>query len=407
MFFKLALRNLLRNRRRTLVTVLAIAAGFAAINLFGGYVANVFGGLQRQAIHGETLGHLTVTRPGFFQQGKIRQEDFLIEAPEIERLTALMMTTGAIDFVSPRLSLSGLVSDGSTSTIFIADAIVRTDLSKIRQDFRPERGGFLDPDNAVGIVLAENLASALSMSKGSTGVLFTSTLTGQANALDFDVVDVYDTGNASTNDKAILLPLDMARELLQTEGAERLTLMLKDATQTRQVQQQLTSLFQAQGLNFEVHNWEQLSAFYSQVKGLFNMIFSFIFAIVSVIVVMSIINTMSMIIVERTREIGTLRSLGMQKYHVLQMFCLEGFLIGLAGCGLGLLITVLVGSLINATGFSYIPPNSSSPVPLLVNFELMMMLATLAALSVFTVVSSLVPARRAASAEITDALRHI
>jgi len=245
------------------------------------------------------------------------------------------------------------------------------------------------------------------MEKGSTGVLFTSTLTGQANAFDVDVVDIYDTGNASTNDKAIILPLQLARDLLQTEGAQRLTVMLKDGSQAKVVQQQLIQLFAEQGLNYEVKNWEELSAFYGQVKGLFNMIFSFIFAIVSVIVIMSIINTMSMIIVERTREIGTLRSLGMQKIDVLSLFSIEGLLIGICGCVVGLLITLLVGVSINASGFSYIPPNSSSPVLLLVNFESPIILGTLIALSLFTVLSSLVPARRAAESEITDALRHI
>jgi len=407
MLFKLALRNLLRNRRRSLVTILAIGAGFAAINLFGGYVSNVFGGLERQAIHGETLGHLTISKPGYFEQGNINQEDYILTAEEITRVSNVIYNTNLVEFISPRLAISGLISDGEFSTIFIGDAIVRTDLAKIRKDFRPERGGFLDEENPYGLVLATNLASALSMEKGSTGVLFTSTLTGQANAFDVDVVDIYDTGNASTNDKAIILPLQLARDLLQTEGAQRLTVMLKDGSQAKVVQQQLIQLFAEQGLNYEVKNWEELSAFYGQVKGLFNMIFSFIFAIVSVIVIMSIINTMSMIIVERTREIGTLRSLGMQKIDVLSLFSIEGLLIGICGCVVGLLITLLVGVSINASGFSYIPPNSSSPVLLLVNFESPIILGTLIALSLFTVLSSLVPARRAAESEITDALRHI
>lgn len=407
MLLKLAIRNLFRNRRRSLVTMLAIMAGFASVNLFGGYIANVFAGLQRQAIQGENLGHLTVARSGYFEQGNISQEDYILNGDEINRIVGLLGGMGSMEFVSPRLSLSGLISDGELSTIFIGDALVRTDLRRIRKDFRPERGGFLAEENSLGIVVAQNLAEALALEPGSTAVLFSSTLTGQANAYDVDIIDTYDTGNAATNDKSIILPLELARNLLATDGAESLTVVLKDTMATEAVRKELEVLFAEQGLMLEVRTWEQLSSFYRQVRNLFNMIFSFIFSIVLIIVVMSIINTMSMVVVERTREIGTLRSLGMQRGRVLQLFSLEGFMIAVAGCSIGLLVTFGMGALVNAAEFTYTPPNSSSPVRLLVDFKPTLILGSLAALSAFAIASSILPARRAARSGITDSLRHV
>ncbi len=407
MLVKLALRNLFRNRRRSVVTILAIMAGFAAVNLFGGYIANVFAGLQRQAIQGEKLGHLTIARNGYFEQGNISQEDYVLTGEEVTQIYKLLADNPRIEFISQRLTLSGLISDGEYSTIFIGDAIVRSDLLRLRKDFKPERGGFLDESNAIGIAVAENLADALSLEKGSNAVLFSSTLSGQANAYDVDIVDIYDTGNAATNDKAIILPLELARNLLATDGAESLTVVLTDAGLTESTKQMLNQRFAQAGLKLEVKSWQELSSFYRQVKNLFNMIFSFIFTIVLVIVVMSIVNTMSMVVVERTREIGTLRAIGMQKERVMALFSLEGLLISIVGCLLGLVVTTAVGTAVNIAEFTYTPPNSSSSVRLLINFEAPLIIGSLAALTLFSVVSSMLPARRASKADITEALRHV
>jgi len=137
------------------------------------------------------------------------------------------------------------------------------------------------------------------------------------------------------------------------------------------------------------------------------MIFSFIFAIVVIIAFMSIVNTMSMVVIERTREIGTLRSIGMQRPAVMWLFSFEGLLLALVGCALGLVILFGVGGLINMSGLTYVPPNSSTPVRLLVNFPPAVIFAALGAVILFTVLASIAPARRAANASISESLRHV
>lgn len=407
MLMTLAFKNLSRNRRRTIATVLAIALGFMSVALFGGYITNVYAGLSRQAIQGEKLGHLTIAKPGYFSLGNINQEDYIFSAAEQARIRAAVKGMTGVELLSPRLSISGLLSNGEQSAIFIGDGIVREDLPKIRKDFRPESGGFLDPDNPIGVALSRNLAKALSLEKGETGVLFVSTLSGQANALDIEVADIYDTGNAATNDKAVILPFDMAQTLLDTEGAERISVVLTDKDATPAAREEIAQRLQKAGIEVEIKTWEELSSFYRQVRNLFNMIFSFIFSIVLVIVIMSIINTMSMVVMERTREIGTLRSIGMQRGALVRLFAFEGFLLGLIGCAVGLALTLAIGSGLNAAEFTYTPPNSSSQVRLLIDFEPRIILAALVALCVFSIASSFVPARKSAHANITEALRYV
>src|SRR5512147_578738 len=114
--FKLALRGLMRNRHRSMVTLLAIAFGFSAIALFAGYTHNIYDGLGRQSIHGEMLGHLTLYKKGMRTEGKLDPERYLLAAQEVDAITRLLKEEEHVKLVAPRLGMSGLVSNGRAST---------------------------------------------------------------------------------------------------------------------------------------------------------------------------------------------------------------------------------------------------------------------------------------------------
>ncbi len=161
------------------------------------------------------------------------------------------------------------------------------------------------------------------------------------------------------------------------------------------------------GFGVEIKTWNELSVFYNQVKNLFDMIFLFIFSIVLVIVVMSIINTMSMSVMERTREIGTMRALGLKRYGVKFLFATEGVLLGLLGSIAGGLIFFAVYSIIIATHPTYIPPASSNPVPLRVDLVWPALAMSVVFMAMLSFAAAFVPARRSARMTIVDALGHI
>src|SRR5208283_885348 len=108
--------------------------------------------------------------------------------------------------------------------------------------------------------------------------------------------------------------------------------------------------------------------FYSKVRGMFDMMFLFIFCIVIVIVVMSTVNTMGMAVLERTREIGTLRALGLKRRGVSILFAMEGSLLGLLGALVGVVLHVIVWAIIKEISPTYAAPGISAPVPLVVYF---------------------------------------
>lgn len=415
---KLALRGLARNRRRSLVTLLAIAFGFAAITLFAGYTHNVYSGLQRQSIYGALLGHLTVSKRGMKTAGKLDPERYMFTQREVDSITKLLRNEPHIKLIAPRLALSGLMSNGRASTIFIAEGIEPVAMQGLQADAFSEQeiasGRFkgaikkLDPAHPDVAELSSGLVELLHLKVGGLAVVLSNTLSGQANALDISVGNVFNTGNAGSNDKYMFVSLALARNLLDAAGrADRLTILLDAADQTEAVRASLRKKLRAAGFDVEIQTWRELSDFYNQVHGMFDMIFGFIFSIVLTVVIMSVANSMGMTVVERTREIGTLRAIGLKRRGVVRLFTAESMLLSLIGCITGLLITLLVRWGINLADISYMPPNSASSVPLLVDLDRARILFTFGLMCLVGTMAAYLPARRAAKSDIIDALGHV
>jgi putative ABC transport system permease protein len=403
----LALKNVFRNRRRSFVTHAAIAFGLAAINLFSGYISNVYAGLEQQAVMGERLGHLTIFRRGFLLEGKLNPKRYLFSPDDTRKIEALIRDEPGAKLVSPRLSLNGLISNGEASTIFIGEGIVPQHNDMLDAGEADDVGGRLDPRHGAGAAVSSDLAKLLNLKTGDTFSLLASTMDGQANAVDADVVDIFNTGSAGTNDKYVLTSLALAQSLMNTESVERFVVLLDNELLTGKVRFDLARQLRAAGFDVEIKTWQELSSFYTQVRQLFDMIFSFIASIVLVISAMSVAITMSMAVVERTREIGTLRALGLTTAGVVRLFSLEGLWIAVLGCLSGFVITVLAAVAINASGIGYVPPNSSHRVLLQVDLDWLRMALIGLAVSFFAVLCAAWPAWRATRIEVVDALSFV
>jgi putative ABC transport system permease protein len=403
----LGLRNLRRNYRRSLTTALSIAFGFAAIALFSGYTKMVYFGLTEQAVHGELIGHLSLAKRGMKQEGRLHPERYLLRPEEIAKISDIVHQQFPEARIAPRLALSGLASNGKVSTIFLADGVNAGDMKALRGPFF-NASGALSADSSQGITMAGGLAALLGMKNGDDASLLVSTLHGQANASDATVIDTYTTGNAGLEDKAMFVPLDMAQSLYDaTDRADRLTVLLPDISQADAARSQLTSALAAAGLDVEISTWQELSAFYRQVKGMFDMIFGFILSIVLTIVVMSVTNAMSMSVIERTREIGTLRAIGLLQTGVIKLFVTEALLLIGIGCITGLILALLVRVGVNGAGITYTPPNGTGKVALLVGLDAGKMVFTFVVLSLLGLTAAIFPARRAARQPVTESLAHV
>jgi putative ABC transport system permease protein len=408
-WIRLALRNILRNKRRSLVTLLAIAVGFAAISLFRGYSSHMYSGLKIMAIRGEGLGHLTIFKAGWLEKGKLDPEKYMFSKSEIERISKLVTDETGVVLATPQINLSGIVSNGTVSTIFIAQGVVPRDDRTIKGTwaaFRPIKGEGLNEKKSYGVEMSQDLARFLNLAPGKDGVVMAPTLGGQMNALDIHVSGVYDTGSDATNDKYMRLSFNFAQSLLDTEKADRIVVLLENTEKTEKMRTLLLAKLAAAGIACEIKTWNELSLFYSKVRGMIDMMFLFIFCIVLVIVVMSTVNTMGMAVLERTKEIGTLRALGLKRRGISMLFAMEGGLLGLLGSLIGVVLHFCVWAAIRAIEPTYTPPGVSNPVSLTVDLVPQALILLSICLIILSLIAAIMPAKRAARQNIVNALGH-
>jgi putative ABC transport system permease protein len=158
-----------------------------------------------------------------------------------------------------------------------------------------------------------------------------------------------------------------------------------------------------------VIDYETLNPYYGQTMGMFAVMFGFISVLIGAIVLFTVTNTMSMVVVERTSEIGTLRAIGLKRSGIRKMFVTEGIVLGGVSAVLGIGASLAIAWVINEFGLTWIPPGRIEPIPLAVRVagENGMMLASAIGLVVVAGLSALLPAARAARMNIVEALRHV
>jgi len=412
---KIAIRNIIKNKRRSLYTIIAIALGFAAVNIFGGYTEYMFTSLKNAFIYNYANGHLNIFKKGYLEEGKLDPTRFLIKDKELEAIKEICKGDPRILLATPKLEVTGLVSNGKVSTIFFANARVPSDTEFIRAKssgmlakLKLFDGKKLEDEVPSAVGFSSGLARKLAMRIGDTGNLMAPTVEGMINAVDIDLYQTFESPMAELNDKLIDMNLKLAQNLYDTTSVGSITVLLSETDLTNKARAYLLGEFNRTGLEMEVKTWEEMSPFYVKVRDMFDVIFIFVFVIVFVIVVMSVVNTVSMSILERTREIGTLRALGLKRAGVVNLFVIESLLMSVAGSLLGLVMTLIVWYAIKVTEPTWVPPQITRAVPLEVFLVPGYLAGSFFSLIVLSALAAVAPARRAAyEKSIVDDLGYV
>lgn len=407
----LAIRNLFRNGRRSLFTIVAIGLGFLAVNALGGFTAYIFASLKDSYIYAEGNGHLSIFKAGFLEKGKLDPVRYLLSVQELGAMRRILSRHPEVLVATPQLQISGLLSNGQVSTIFVASGRVPSDVDAISRHaagligrIKLYDGQPLSDAALYGIGVSRGLAQQLNLRLGSSAVAMAPTVSGQINALDAQLLQFIDAPIEALEDKLAAVPLKFAQDLYDTASVDRLTVLLKSDDQTEAAKARLAAELAGAGLNVEVKTWNELSPFYTKVKKMFNVIFFITFQIVFLIVVMSVVNTVGMAVMERTREIGTLRALGVKRRGIIALFSLESTMLGAFGSLVGGGMTLSLIYLIKWAHPSWIPPQITREVPLQIYLVPEYWLYSILLLLLLSLLSAILPARKAARLEITHAL---
>ncbi len=401
-WLKFALLNTLRNRRRSAVTVAIAALGTASILLAGGFAIFTYEALAQASAR--NTGHLIVGKPAQFTQDEATPLQHGLDNPDA--LKAQLLADADVRAVLPKVEFSGLVSNGDKSTVMMAVGVSPDDEFAVKGPFLTLKAGEVlagGKSASAEVMLGEALARSLSAKPGSSLTLLASTTDGALNAMDVQVKGIFSTGVPEVDKRLIYTDVLTAQKLLNTQRVSSLGVFLNRMNLTQPAQARL----QAALPQLTVQTWVDQAAFYQGVKALYNRIFGALGIIIGVIVVFVVTNAMAMAIIERTREIGTLRAMGTLPGQLLRTLALEGMLLGGAGAVLGALIALVTSVLLYLFPVQMPPPpGRSGGYPLNIAMDPALYAYTLIVMVALAMLASAWVARKTVHQPVVAALAH-
>lgn len=413
-WIKTGARNLWKNRRRSLFTLAAVALSFTAVNLFAGLILYVFTLLQEGFVHANANGHLTILADGNWHPLTYHPADTLLHEDQVAHILNLCREDPRILLASPQLLLTGLASNGQRSILFAGIGRPAADTKFMQRQARTNvstlemfDGPPLHDEQPEGIGVSAGLAEKLALTNGAPLMLVATTAAGQMNAVDAFMQHQMQAPTDYMRDLLLDLPLHLAQSLADTRGADRVAVLLQHNQSLHPVRRDLLHALHEHTPALTIRTWQESFPSYDRLKNMFSVLFTFLFVIVAIISSLSIVNTISMAVLERTREIGTLRALGLKKKGVLVMFAAESGLLGCAGVAAGMGLTLAIHAWIRIADIQWYPPFLAMKIPLEIHINPVVIASSALVLIALSIVAALLPARRAAGMEIVDAFGHV
>lgn len=398
----IAFRNVLRHRRRSLTGVSSVAFGVIALMLAAGFIQWIYWAMREDTIRSR-LGHMQIVAAGYMENGQADPFKYLLPAHSKER-TAIEQLPG-VETLAPRLGFSGLISLGETTLSFTGEGVDPQREGRLATSMNIRDGTTLAADESNGVLLGEGLAANLGAKVGDTVVIVANTRSGGINAVEAHVRGVFATVSKAYDDSALQLDLSAAQKLLHVNGVHTWVVCLRDTDQTDAVLAQVRKIIAP--TKMEVTPWYEMADFYNKTVSLFSKQVGVMKLIIAIIIVLSISNTLTMSVLERTSEIGTSLALGTTRLQILRQFIGEGLALGILGGVVGLLLGSLLALLVSVIGIPMPPPPGMAHAftgEVRITAALSADAFSLAVIT--TLLASIYPAWRASRLEIVDALRH-
>lgn len=400
----IALRNVFRHRARSLFAISAIVFGVVALLISAGFIEWIYSAMRESVIQSR-FGHLQVARAGYFQNGAADPYQYLI--PEDPKRDAMLRADPRVSVITPRIAFSGLLSRDERTLSFFGEGVQAETETQVSKLLTIGSGQDLSSTDPHGIIMGEGLANSAGLKVGDPVVLLVTTATGGVNGVDAHVRGIFFTSTKAFDDASVRVPIELTRTLIRARGAHTWVIVLNDTAETDNARRAIQSSLAAGWTDLEVIPWHQLADFYTKTVELFSRQVNVVRGIIALIITLSISNTLTATVMERTGEIGALMAMGHRRGKILRAFLTEGFLLGVFGSLLGLMAGIALAQLISAVGIPMpAPPGMSRGFTGAILLTPALELNAVMIVLVTATFASLYPAWRASRMVIVDALRH-
>jgi putative ABC transport system permease protein len=409
-FWLLSLKNLGRNIKRNIATGSAIAFGFAGTLYLGGYAFRTDNYLRVYTIFVAHTGHLAIFKKDGLSRYNTRPNQYSIDKQSQYQIEGVLQGLSQIDFYERKLTGMGLIGNGCKSFPFVASGIEVAVDQKVRSHgellkWMPDLKFFIHgkglwnyPEVQNPIGLSQGLAKALgktkihdevgkevapimpcdssevvdSFAKDANVQLLSGTWSGSMGVLDGEVVNHFTTGFDEGDNSAILISTDYLQKLFDTENIGQYAVWLKEPGDLDEVYNLLKKNFAELKLPLDVYKWnnEKLSPYYYGTVDFLDYLINFIGTVLIVVIGFSILNSVTMTVLERSQEIGMYRSIGLRKNHIQKIFLMESFWLSLISLLAGALIGGLSIFILNSAHIIYYPPGVAGGMSLLIVINL-------------------------------------
>ncbi|MDD2716694.1 MAG: ABC transporter permease [Candidatus Wallbacteria bacterium] len=338
--FRIAFRNIFRNRKRSYLTISVMVFGI----MFSVMGLSYLDGVAESTDNLKYSGDVLITHPDY----PVREKSFSLSANmDTEKAVSLASGIQGIKTVSPRIRFGGMLYKGDLEKKGQGFGITESDYAVLEFDKKIYAGKFLSFKDSTEIMVGRKLADELSLSLGDTVTILTSSRGNSISALNYKVTGFYDLGNGRLN-KSFFITLSAAQDLLDMAGTVTECLFFLDSHERALEVKKLISA----KTDLLVRNWQliglngQMVSVMAWARRIMLMVFCFLSGI-------AIVNTMMMVVFERRREIGIFKALGMTDWQIGKLICLEGTLLGFCGALIGAILGGAVALFFSIHGINF------------------------------------------------------
>ena len=402
MLTKIASRNIWRSKKRSLIIIIAVSIGLWA----GIFMMAFYNGMIEQRVYTaitSELSHIQLHHPEFRKEYEIKYY-----LPKGRKMLAIISNDSQIKAASGRIIIKGMIASASGSSGITINGVMPAK-EQILTNLKGKiiKGNYFNTEKTNEIILSEKLRKKLKLNLNKKTILTFQDIEGNLASAAFRITALYKTTNTPYDDSNVFVKITDIDSLAGIPNAiNEIAVLLKSNTFLDESQNHLKQKF----TETEIKNWREIAPELGLTVSVGDQMVFIFMGIILLALAFGIVNTMMMAVLERTREIGMLLALGMNKFKIFMMILLETFFLILAGCPVGILLAFATIGITQKTGIDFsrfsdvyssfgyssiIYPNLTSR-----QFLIIMILVMLTALF-----SALFPARRALQLNPAESLK--